>query len=89
MESKVKTALFTIGYKKSNLQKNYIISQYKLIVLKNALLNKHVLSFCLKSLGASRSNAYGKTVPKPYPHGNFCEALWGAQKNSRLFRRKC
>ena len=37
MESKVKTALFTIGYKKSNLQKNYMISKYKLIVLTKCL----------------------------------------------------
>ena len=36
------------------------------------------------------SNAYGKTVPKPWrchhegsiPHGTFCETLWDAQKNS-------
>ena len=34
MESKTKTTLFTIGYKKSNLQKKYIYkkSKYKLIV---------------------------------------------------------
>ena len=42
--------------------------------------------------GASRSTAHGKTVPKLWhchhkwliPHGNFCETLWDAQKNSQV-----
>ena len=52
MESKTKTTLFTIGYKKSNLQKKYIYKK-----------SKYQFLFDI-TFGTSRSNAYGKTLPK-------------------------
>ena len=52
----MKITLYTNGYNKVIYRKTIWKSKYKQLYYQNALLNKNVLSFCLKSLVVQVTN---------------------------------